>query len=223
MRILNLYAGLGGNRKKWTGHEVTAVELNPTIAKYYKDQYPDDIVIVGDAHEYLLRHYKEFDFAWDSVNCPTHSKARFWASKGGRYKPEYPDMALYQEIIFLQNFFDGGFVVENVKPYYEPLLKPTIELERHLFWANFHISKAEFEKNRIFDGTREIWQKQLGIDITGYDFDVRKDKLLRNCVNPDLGLHILNSFEKTGAGGQKINYGQIQMSLFSEHERSTCN
>jgi hypothetical protein len=34
---------------------------------------------------------------------------------------------------------------------------------------------------------------------------------------------ILNGFEKTAAGGQKINYGQAQMNLFSEHERSTCN
>ena len=33
MKILNLYAGLGGNRKKWEGHEITAVELNPAIAK----------------------------------------------------------------------------------------------------------------------------------------------------------------------------------------------
>lgn len=206
MKILNLYAGLGGNRKKWEGHEITAVEINPTIAKFYKDHYPQDIVIIGDAHEYLLKHYKEYDFIWSSINCPTHSRARFWASKGGRYEPEYPDMGLYQEIIFLKHFFDGGWVVENVKPYYTPLIKPTTELERHLFWSNFNISYAKFEKNTICDGTRDIWQNQLGIDISGYSFNIRKDKLLRNCVHPDLGLHILNCFEKK-------DYVQLSMDL----------
>jgi DNA (cytosine-5)-methyltransferase 1 len=32
MRILNLYAGIGGNRKLWgDDHEITAVELNLLI------------------------------------------------------------------------------------------------------------------------------------------------------------------------------------------------
>ena len=29
MRILNAYAGIGGNRRLWAGHNVTAVESNP--------------------------------------------------------------------------------------------------------------------------------------------------------------------------------------------------
>lgn len=33
MKILNLYAGIGGNRKKWgDDHEITAVELDEEIA-----------------------------------------------------------------------------------------------------------------------------------------------------------------------------------------------
>lgn len=224
MRILNLYAGLGGNRKKWEGHEITAIELNPEIAKFYQDNYPQDMVIVGDAHEYLLKHYKEYDFIWSSINCPTHSRARFWASKGGKYEPEYPDMGLYQEIIFLKHFFDGGWIVENVKPYYEPLIKPDVEMDRHIFWANFKIKTYQVESNYVFSGDdMKRVSQMLGIDISKYSFGVRKDKLIRNCVNPNLGLHLLNSFEKTEAGGQKINYGQTQMNLFSEHERSTCN
>ena len=60
MKILNLYAGIGGNRMLWSDeHEVTAVEYNENIAKVYKEQYPNDKVIIADAHQYLLDHYKE--------------------------------------------------------------------------------------------------------------------------------------------------------------------
>ena len=77
-RILNLYAGIGGNRKLWTDCDVTAVEINPEIANIYQDLFPNDKVIIGDAHEYLINHFKEFDFIWASPPCPTHSRARFW-------------------------------------------------------------------------------------------------------------------------------------------------
>lgn len=69
MKILNLYAGIGGNRKLWEGHEVTAIEYNQDIANIYKDFFPDDSVIVADAHQYLLDHYKEYDFIWSSPPC----------------------------------------------------------------------------------------------------------------------------------------------------------
>ncbi|MFA5195208.1 MAG: DNA cytosine methyltransferase [Bacteroidales bacterium] len=200
MKVLNLYAGLGGNRKLWRDVEVTAVELNPGIAKFYQDHFPEDTVIITDAHQYLLNHYKEFDFIWSSINCPSHSRARFWASKGGRYNPVYPDMKLYEEIIFLKHFFSGKWSVENVTPYYEPLIEPTIKIERHLFWTNFPVNHIRLQKNKVFDGNIESWQNDTGFDITGYDFGIRKDKVLRNCVNPELGLHILNcalNIEKT--------------------------
>ena len=65
MKILNLYAGIGGNRKLWGDeHEVTAIEINPEIAGIYKYNFPNDNVIVTDSHQYLLQHYTEFDFIW---------------------------------------------------------------------------------------------------------------------------------------------------------------
>ena len=77
MKILNLYAGIGGNRKYWGDEdEVTAVEIDERIAKIYKDNFPNDNVIVGDAHQYLLEHFREYDFIWTSPPCPTHSKVR---------------------------------------------------------------------------------------------------------------------------------------------------
>ena len=100
MKILNLYAGIGGNRKLWGDeHEITAVEYNPEIASIYRDFFPNDTVLVEDAHEYLLKHYNEFDFIWASPPCQSHSRARFWSSKGGIVDPVYSDMKLYQEIM----------------------------------------------------------------------------------------------------------------------------
>jgi len=55
-KVLNLYAGLGGNRLKWTGCEVTAVELEPDLARLYQERFPNDKVIIADAHQYLLDH-----------------------------------------------------------------------------------------------------------------------------------------------------------------------
>jgi hypothetical protein len=46
--VLNLYAGLGGNRKHWNA-KVTAVERQPDIAAAYTAQYPED---VGWRHYY---------------------------------------------------------------------------------------------------------------------------------------------------------------------------
>ncbi len=188
MKVLNLYAGIGGNRKLWPEEcEVTAIENNKEIAKIYRDFFPKDKVIVTDAHQYLLDHYKEFDFIWSSRPCKSHSRAYFWAAKGGIHKPCYPDLGLYEEIIFLENYYSGKYVVENVNPYYIPL-RTAQKIGRHYFWANFRIlnfHKLPFHKDSLKD-----LQKFHGIDISKYKIKHRKDQILRNCVNPKLGLHI---------------------------------
>ena len=140
MKILNLYCGIGGNRKLWGDeHEIVAIENDPKIAKIYQDFFPNDKVIVADAHQYLLDHFEEFDFIWSSPPCPTHSRVRFANLK--QNKPVYPSMILYEEIIFLQNYFKGKWVVENVISYYEPLIKPQI-VGKHYYWANFIIGQV---------------------------------------------------------------------------------
>lgn len=196
MKILNLYAGIGGNRKLWgNNHDITAIEYDPAIAKIYKDFYPNDTVLVEDAHEYLLSHYKEFDFIWSSPPCQTHSSFR--QNIGVRYrgvKPVYPDMKLYQEILFLQNNFEGKWVVENVKPYYKTLIEPTVNLQRHLFWSNFNIKPTSFEKDKIRTAQIPQLQEQTGFDLAGIKLK-NKRQVLRNCVLPELGLHILNCLE----------------------------
>ncbi len=204
MKILNLYAGIGGNRKLWGDkHEVTAIENNKEIAQIYMDFFSDDKVIVTDAHQYLLKHYKEFDFIWSSPPCPTHSKMKIIQVKSNHpinktRTADYPDMRLYQEILLLKHFFDGKFVIENVVSYYQPLIKP-VELYRHYFWSNFiiSISKNKFlgiEKlDTIHSNEKELMKHyDIFVNFDKYKINIDKGQLIRNCVHPKLALHIFN-------------------------------
>lgn len=192
MKILNLYAGIGGNRKLWGDtHEITAVEYNKDIAEVYSDFFPKDKVVVGDAHEYLLKHFKEFDFIWASPPCPSHSDIRRCGVHSGQVDAIYPEMSLYQEIILLKHFAPKKtkWVVENVKPYYEPLIKAQ-SLHRHLYWSNFFIRPFDVRDERKHDkivGSSKVY----GFDLKKYKLS-NKRAVLRNCVDPDLGSHILN-------------------------------
>ena len=140
IKVLNLYAGIGGNRKLWPNDkvEVTAVENVPEIAKIYQDFFPMDKVIVCDAHQFLLEHFEEYDFIWSSPPCPTHSRIVTLLKNKKKYDIKYPDMKLYQEILLLTHFFKGKWVVENVISYYNPLINPQKD-GRHYYWANFII------------------------------------------------------------------------------------
>jgi DNA (cytosine-5)-methyltransferase 1 len=196
MKILNLYAGIGGNRKLWGDeHEVTAVEINKSIAKIYKDFFPNDKVIVGDAHQYLLKHYKEFDFIWSSPPCPTHSRLVTLLKNKKTYNIKYPDMKLYQEILLLKHFFKGKWIVENVITYYDPLIKPQID-GRHYYWANFIITnKTQDVIVRNNKGFAKLNNKMQAREIIVKDFhNYKGDKrqLLNNCVDSKAGFHIFN-------------------------------
>ena len=191
MKVLNLYCGIGGNRKLWKDVEVTAIENNESIAKIYQDFFPNDKVIVTDAHKYLLEHYKEFDFIWSSPPCPTHSRFNFINVQQGM-KPRYPDMNLYQEIIFLNSWFKGKFCVENVITYYEPLIKP-IESNNHYFWSNFYFTPLHKTKRGIRRQEHDFRMKRVNFDLSKYKFDkIFEKQIINNCVEPELGLHIFN-------------------------------
>lgn len=194
MKILNLYAGIGGNRKLWGDeHEVTAIESEQYIADAYKELYPNDTVVVADAHQYLLDHFKEFDFIWSSPPCPTHSRMRLSLVKS---PPCYPDMKLYEEILFLKHFFRGNWIVENVIPYYDVLVQAAVEIDRHLFWSSkedqLKLSSRLFGrmyKGRITDQSKETLANEYGIELPIGTKNQRK--LLRNAVRPEIGLYIL--------------------------------
>lgn len=204
-RILNLYACLGGNRYKWdevTDIEVTAVEWDEELARLYKERFPNDTVIVADAHQYLLDHYKEFDFIWSSPPCPSHSRAAIGSRKSDKsnHKPVYPDFKLYEEVIFLDNYFKGKYCVENVIPYYEPLI-PGKKRGRHLYWTNFSLPNnltKRFGNNGIMNSKgvkNEIkqWSEFHDYDFYKYNGKQRRDKIARNLVDYEAGKTIFET------------------------------
>jgi len=199
IKILNLYACLGGNRYKWdeVAHiEVTAVELDSEAAKLYQERFPNDTVIVADAHQYLLDHYKEFDFIWSSPPCPSHSRINVSQYTRDSWKPRFPDMKLYEEIIFLDTYFKGKYVVENVIPYYKPLIAAK-ERNRHLYWTNFNLPNiVSNRKNPDLSRTKNL-VKELSIfhdyDFTKYKGEQSRQKMARNLVDYEAGKTILET------------------------------
>lgn len=199
IKILNLYACLGGNRYKWdevADIKVTAVELDKEAAKLYQERFPNDTVIVADAHQYLLDHYKEFNFIWSSPPCPSHSRINVSQYTRDSWKPRYPDMKLYEEIIFLDTYFKGKYVVENVIPYYKPLIAAK-ERNRHLYWTNFNLPNiVSNRKNPDLSRTKNLVKKLSEFhdyDFTKYKGEQSMRKMARNLVDYEAGKTILET------------------------------
>lgn len=223
IKILNLYSCLGGNRYKWdevaekanVKINVTAVELDKELARLYHERFPNDEVIIADAHQYLLENYKNFDFIWSSPPCPSHSVTNYFLNSQGVER--YPDMKLYEEIIFLDNFFKGKYCIENVKPYYTPLI-PAKKRGRHLYWTNFNIpnvlsireapkitankarKKDQHKRLCKFHEIEELLNKYKG----GQDIG----KIARNLVDYEAGKTIFQTFLGIT---QKENNNQIDI------------
>ncbi len=212
MKILNLYAGIGGNRKLWgDSHEITAVEYKPEIAKIYSDFFPNDKVVIGDAHQYLLDHFSEFDFIWSSPPCPTHSRARYAMANSDNQEfkdkynqnPVFPSMILYEEILFLEHYYKGKYCVENVRAFYPPLIPPH-DFGGHWFWTNFLLRDFDSGLTREHGKPVSVLEERKGFDLGGYK-GIDKRLILQNCVEPELGEHILDL---------AINPIEIQKGLF---------
>ena len=195
MKILNLYSGIGGNRKLWGDeHKITAVEYDENVAKMYKDLYPQDEVIVADAHKYLLNNYKNYEFIWSSPPCPTHSRMNFLLNQKETFSLKYPDMKLYEEIILLKTFYKGYWVVENVISYYDPLIEPQ-KSGSHYFWANFTIpiinNRKKVRNDKGYTLAKKMQDKDIFIE-NFYNYKGDKRTLLNNAIEPELGKAILD-------------------------------
>lgn len=199
MKVLNLYAGVGGNRKNWTDVDVTSVENYAPLAAVYRRLYPEDTLIEGDAHKFLLDHYDEFDFIWSSPPCQTHSRM----SKATRHNlRRYTDLSLYEEIMLLRDKFEGGWVVENVRPYYAPLIEPAFSAGRHLFWANFKAELQDVPRPADFINLANLAGKKKLMDWLGIRFEENiyykgnhcPAQVLRNCVHPEIGRQVFDAW-----------------------------
>ena len=205
-KVLNLYAGIGGNRKLWEDVDVTAVEWDEEKAEVYQDHFPEDSVVVEDAHEYLKEHiFEDWDFIWASPPCPTHSTLN--VINQVQHGAEYPDMKLYQEIVLLRlhaERVEYDYCVENVQSYYEPLYDPQSRA-RHYFWANYVIPPMDMDpigvsgdfpdRDSSFDYDEHT--EMMGFDLSEYDIPKqKKGKMLRNCVHPKLGKHVFEAATK---------------------------
>lgn len=204
-KICNLYSCLGGNRFKWDEVaeqggfeiEVTAVELDSELARLYQERFPNDIVIVADAHQYLLDHYKEFDFIWSSPPCPSHSRARYWNSSNYDTvtQPIYPDLRLYEEILFLEHYFKGKYVVENVIPYYTPLISAK-KRGRHLYWTNFNLPSDLKDRRFAVSSAKQEFKglcKFHEYDFNKYQGNQNMTKIARNLVDYEAGKTIFQT------------------------------
>lgn len=104
-------------------------------------------------------------------------------------------MKLYEEIIFLKHNFKGKWVVENVEPYYEPLIKPYYS-GRHCFWSNFYVIDLNIRTPKpLTDMNKKELMDWLGIYMDKNIYikpNHCERQILRNCVNPKLGLHVFN-------------------------------
>ena len=121
-------------------------------------------------------------------------------------KMHYPDMKLYEEVIFLDNYFNGKYVVENVIPYYEPLI-PAKQRHRHLYWSNFNLpnilsSRASPDFSRIKDVV-DTMAKFHDYNFRNYKGEQMLYKIARNLVDYEAGKTILQA-----AIGVKVNRKQ---------------
>ena len=93
--------------------------------------------------------------------------------------------------------FKGGFVIENVIPYYTPLI-PAQKRHRHLYWTNFKLpSKLSDRKApQIGAGDNEVskWCKFHDYNFRQYKGEQPVQKMARNLVDYEAGRTILETY-----------------------------
>ena len=208
MKILNLFAGIGGNRTLWgTQHQITAIENNEKIAEIYNKRFPTDEVIVDDAYEYFINNYENYDILWASPPCISHSRNNYglngYVYKNKRRKIQLPDLRLYSLILFCKHMFKGKYLIENVIPYYEPLIKPDFIRGRHMYWTNVDIifkqrtkeyigSFGTYEKKEIIEEYAAKRKISLSI-FDGFNLGkYKQNQIIRDMILPEEGKYLLD-------------------------------
>lgn len=168
LKILDLFCGVGGVARGFQKflneqgieYEYHAVDIDRSILLAHKVVNKNSVTILRDAYSFEDDELSQYDFIWASPPCETHSIAGIWRRKFG----VEPDMRLYELIIKLHRL-GIPFVVENVKPYYNPPIKPTSKANRHVLWSNLSIKPVEVDLpyfTHIKDKIKDlIWYHQL--------------------------------------------------------------
>lgn len=191
MRVLNAYAGIGGNRHLWPAEwDITAVELDERIAAEYARRYPQDQTLVEDAHAFVLERAHQFDAVWTSPPCPTHS--RIQRTLVSRFGKTEPDPRLWLEIEHLQQL-GRRYVVENVHTYYAPPIAPDVVTDRHYYWVSAApalINPYEVVKLARAHSTSDEIADSYGLERLAPGSVSDRRKTMRNAVVPLEGLQI---------------------------------
>ena len=104
-------------------------------------------------------------------------------------------MKLYEEIIFLEYHFKGKYVVENVNPYYEPMLNPK-KRKRHHYWTNFILPANLSDRNDtslVQASSIKALSEFHDYDFSKYKAEQRRLKIARNLVDYKAGKTILET------------------------------
>lgn len=80
-----------------------------------------------------------------------------------------------------------------MRPYYKPLVEGRL-IQRHLFWSNFDIPGIKVEPDNIRKASISDLQRRFGFDLSKYSL-TNKRQVLRNCIDPELGRHVLDCAE----------------------------
>ena len=213
MKILNLYAGLGGNRlgfeKFYTERgidiEVTAVEQNADVAAYYQKRFPQDEIFLCNVKDFIekkenLKKILSSDLIWGSPPCQSHS--RVVLPNKNRFL-KMPNMHLYRLIILLMQL-DMPWIVENVYPFYHKhiseLFLPQTFVERHAFWTNQEIQKRKYSIGKgIIIENAKVSELEAYHDIYLGKL-TNKRQYLRNCINWRTTMKVLEMLQQKKIG-----------------------
>lgn len=87
-------------------------------------------------------------------------------------------------------------MVENVIPYYKPLMASTAIVQRHCFWSNKPIAANDnFKRYNIKDAKISELQEAYGFDLSKYR-GINKVQVLKNCVAPEVGQYVFGQVMK---------------------------
>jgi len=200
VRVLDLYAGLGGTDKgirkvaaeKNIKLDYYAIEIDPAVCQAHKKNHLESNVICADVKDWLDK-VTDFDFVWASPPCQTHSINNY-SNKAIGYKTKPVDWSLWHVIDILQRAETIPFVVENVKIWYNEPFKHNFKLDRHYFWTNLQLVPFDYHKKPAKEWCHisvKDWQEyhQLEPATTG-----DKRQQLRNCVHWSIAAGIFEQF-----------------------------